>query len=306
MIIKKLSLCEIITCLGEDIIRIEGMTDNVFINNITNSERVNENSLDWINQAKQGKQELTEKSFAKVLLVDETVKYSIVLQEQSKTLLVVKNPKMSLMKVLRSFFAEKPHPSIHPSAFIDPKAVIGENVYIGPNCYIGNCIIGNNNIIHPNVCIYDRTIIGNNNEIHSGAVICVDGLGCLRQDDGKLEEFPQIGGVIIGNNNYIGGNTHIASGSLSDTTIGNGCKINGMCFIGSNDILHDNVWITGSTMLAGSVEVGKDSTIFSRVVVRDWCKIGARAIIGMGSVVTKNVPDGEIWMGSPAHKYEKK
>ena len=120
-------------------------------------------------------------------------------------------------------------------------------------------------------------------------------------NDGKLEEFPQIGGVIIGNNCYIGGNTHIASGSLSDTIIGDGCKINGMCFIGSNDVLHENVWITGSTMLAGSVEVGDNTTIFSNVVVRDWCKIGKECTIGMGSVVTKTIPDNETWFGSPAH-----
>lgn len=306
MIIKELLLNEIISCLGEDVIRTEGMKNNVLINNITNSERVNENSLDWINPVKQEKQSLAERSLAKVLLVDETIKYSFALREQNKTLLVVKDPKMSLMKVLRHFFVEKPHPSIHPTAFIDPDAIIGENVYIGPNCYVGKCIIGNNNIIHSNVCIYDRTVMGDNNEIHSGALICVDGLGCMRQPDGRLEEFPQIGGVIIGNDTYIGGNTHIASGSLSDTIIGNGCKVNGMSFIGSNDILHDNVWITGSTMLAGSVEVGKNTTIFSKVIVRDWCKIGEKAIIGMGSVVTKNVPDGETWVGNPAHKFEKK
>lgn len=306
MIIKKVSLLDIISCLDEDIIRTHGKTENVFIDNITSSQRVNERSLDWINKAKDNKQYLAEMSPAKVLLVDEAVEYSTLLKEQNKTLLVVKKPKRSLIKVLKHFFVEKPKPFIHPTAVIHPDAIIGENVYIGPNCYVGRCTIGNDNIIHSNVCIYDRTVIGNNNEIHSGAVICVDGLGCLRQSDGLLEEFPQIGGVVIGNNTYIGGNTHIASGSLSDTIIGDGCKINGMCFIGSNDILHDNVWITGSTMLAGSVEVGKNTTIFSRVVVRDWCKIGEQAVIGMGSVVTKNVPDGETWMGSPAHKYEKK
>ena len=59
-------------------------------------------------------------------------------------------------------------------------------------------------------------------------------------------------------------------------------------------------------MLAGSVEVGMNTTIFSRVIVRDWCKIGEECTIGMGSIITKNVPDGETWFGSPAHKVEKK
>ena len=224
---------------------------------------------------------------------------------QNKIFLVVDNPKRSLIKILNKFFINHPEAGIDSSSYIHPEAVIGENVYIGPNCFIGKCIIGDGNIIHSGVNIYDRTTIGNDNVIHSGAVICVDGLGCIRMPNGKLEEFPQIGGVIIGNNCYIGGNTHIASGSLSDTIIENGCKINGMSFIGSNDILHENVWITGSTMLAGSVEVGSDTTIFSRVVIRDWCKIGKKVTIGMGSVVTKNIPDGETWYGSPAKKIDR-
>ena len=305
MVIKKVLLHEVISLLSDDILQVYGNIEGRFINNITNVERVNENSLDWINPAKKEKQIIAESSKAKALLVDDTLLYTNSIRSQGKILIVVKNPKLSLMKVLDSFFKEKPIPSIHPSTYVHPEAIIGEGVYIGPNCYIGKCIIGDNNIIHSNVCIYDRSVIGNNNEIHSGALICVDGLGCMRLNDKTLMEFPQIGGVVIGNNCYIGGNTHIASGSLSDTIIGSGCKINGMCFIGSNDILHENVWITGSTMLAGSVEVGKNTTLFSRVVVRDWCMIGEEAVVGMGSVVTKNIPNGETWLGTPAHKIEK-
>lgn len=306
MITKQVPINEIVEFLNKDIIKLFGNTTNKTIDNITNVERVNEKSLDWVNSNKTNKQEIVEASKAKVFLVDESVEYSDLMKFQDKVLIVVKKPKLSLMSVIKQFFSEKQSANIDASAYIHPEAIIGNNVYIGPHCFIGKCIIGDNNIIHSNVCIYDRTTIGNNNEIHSGALLCVDGLGCVRQSDGSLEEFPQIGGVVIGDNCYIGGNTHIASGSLSDTIIENGCKINGMCFIGSNDVLHENVWITGSTMLAGSVEVGKNTTIFSRVVVRDWCKIGEGCTIGMGSVITKNIPDGETWFGSPAHKVEKK
>lgn len=306
MVIKQVLLDDIIEYLDKDIIKLYGNTTNKIVDNITNVDRINENSLDWVNSNKTNKQEIAETSKAKALLVDKTVEYSESMILKDKVLIVVKNPKLSLMSVIKHFYYEKPIAIIDPSAFVHPEAIIGQNVYVGPNCYIGKCVIGDNNIIHSNVCIYDRTTIGVNNVIHSGALICVDGLGCMRQENGQLEEFPQIGGVVIGNNCYIGGNTHIASGSLSDTIIENGCKINGMCFIGSNDILHENVWITGSTMLAGSVEVGRNSTIFSRVVVRDWCKIGVGVTIGMGSVVTKNVPDGETWVGNPARKLEKK
>lgn len=305
MIIKKVLVKDILNCLGKDVLETRGYIGSRFIDNIPNAERVNVSSLDWIKPTNLNKQKVAENSQAKVLIVDGGVVFSSALKEQEKLLIVVEDPKLALIKVLRQFFSTRPKPGIDPSAFIHPEAKIGKDVYIGPHCYIGKCEINDGNIIHGNVNIYDRTVIGKNNVIHAGAVICVDGLGCVRHPDGMLEEFPQIGGVVIGDNCYIGANTHIASGSLSDTIIGNGCKINGMCFIGSNDVLHENVWITGSTMLAGSVEVGANTNIFSNVVVRDWCRIGKECTIGMGSVVTKNVPDGETWFGSPAHRVEK-
>jgi len=305
MITKRLELKDIIRYISNELKQIYGSPDKLFVDNIADAANTNDNTLDWINPAKVNKQEIAESSKAKVMLVDSSVVFSKELQTLKKVLLVVDDPKSTIIKIINRFFVENPKAHIDKSAFIHPNAIIGENVYIGPNCYIGDCVIGDNNIIHSNVCIYDRTKIGNNNVIHSGAIICVDGLGCIRNVDGSLTEFPQLGGVIIGNNTYIGGNTHIASGSLSDTIIDNGCKINGMCFIGSNNHLCENVWITGSTMLAGSVTVGKNSTIFSKVVVRDWCQIGENVTIGMGSVVTKNVPSGETWVGNPAKKYEK-
>lgn len=302
MIIKTVALKDIVSFLGKKVLDVYGEIGEIAIDNITNVDRVNENSLDWINPERLDRQRMAEKSRAKTILVDKSLEYSAIIKNQGKILIVVDNPKLALMSVIKQFFAEKPRSGIDKSAFVHPEAIIGDNVYIGPHCFIGKCKIGDNNIIHSNVTIYDRTTIGSGNEIHSGALICVDGLGCERLPDGSLEEFPQIGGVIIGNNCYIGGNTHIASGSLSDTIIGNGCKINGMSFIGSNDLLHDNVWITGSTMLAGSVEVGENTTIYSRVVIRDWVNVGANVIIGMGSVVINNVPDNEVWVGTPAHK----
>lgn len=306
MIYKKVQLADIVATLSEKLLDLKGNYDGLFVDNIADSNHVTESSLDWVNPNKQGKQQIVENSRANVVLVDKTVEYTQTLQDSGKVLLVVENPKLALMSIINRFFKETFEPGVDKTAVVHPEAVIGEGTYIGPHCYIGKCVIGKNNIIHSGVHIYGRTKIGDNNVIHSGSVICVDGLGCVRLQDGQLEEFPQIGGVIIGNNCYIGANTHIASGSLSDTIIENGCKINGMCFIGSNDVLHENVWITGSTMLAGSVVVGKNTSIFSNVVVRDWHKIGQNVRIGMGSVVTKDIPDGETWVGNPAHKFEKK
>ena len=302
---KNVSVKDLVGFLGESLISIVGKINGVYVDNVADVEHCNTTTLDWVNPIKKDKQAIAENSKAKVILVDSDINYSEILSQQDKILLIVNNPKREMMRIIKQFFVQVFPCGIDKTAYIHPNAKIGKNNYIGPNCYIGDCVIGDNNVIHSNVCIYDRTTIGDNNVIHSGALLCVDGLGCIREENGALLEFPQMGGVRIGDNCYIGGNTHIASGSLSDTIIDNGCKINGMSFIGSNDHLHENVWITGSTMLAGSVVVEKNTTIYSRVVVREWTHIGQNVIIGMGSVVTKNVPDGETWVGTPAHKLEK-
>jgi UDP-3-O-[3-hydroxymyristoyl] glucosamine N-acyltransferase len=58
-------------------------------------------------------------------------------------------------------------------------------------------------------------------------------------------------------------------------------------------------------MLAGSVKIEDNVTIFSKVVIREQCIVHNGATIGMGAVVTKNIPAGETWYGNPAKKVQK-
>lgn len=306
MKIKKISIQEIIDFLGDNILNLYGNTKDVFIDNITDAERVNETTLDWINPAKTNKQDIAEFTKAKVMLVDPTIEYSSKLQNSDKVLIVVERPKMTLSKIITEFFLEKKISFIHPTAVIDNEAIIDATAFIDAGCVIGKATIGKNTVIRANVCIYDGVVIGDNCIIQAGSVIGTDGLGCSRETDGVLIKFPHLGGVIIGNNVEIGANCQIARGALSNTIICDGCKLNGMCFIAHNCVLEKNVWITGSTMLSGSTHVGANATIFSNVVVREQTYIGEGATIGMGSVVTKDIPAGETWLGNPARKLEKK
>lgn len=303
---KRVYLYQIEDLLQTKLLKTEGNDNMVFVDSISDSKNVTETSLDWVNYNKVNKQEIAENSIARVLVVDETVQYSDTLKKKGKVLLVVKNPRLIMAEIADHFFLEKCKPGVHSSVIIDESAIIDESSHIGAGCVIGKVKIGANTVIMPNVVIYDNVSIGDNCVIQAGVVIGTDGLGCMRDNDGKLTKFPHLGGVVIGDNVEIGANSQIAKGSLSNTIIENGCKMNGLCFIAHNCYLEENVWITGNTMLCGSVHVKRNSTIFSSVIVRDQRTIGESAVIGMGSVVTKDVPDGETWIGNPAKKIEKK
>ena len=305
MIKKRTKVEEIIAFLGTNLLRVEGPVDGVVIDNIPDATHVDDLSLDWIGSGKDNKQILAEQSLARVLVVDESLFYSSSLAEQQKTLLVVKSPRKVVAMIATHFFVSRPAPGIHSSSIIDKDAFVDATATISAGCVLGKCIIGKNTVLMPNVVIYDDVVIGDDCIIQAGAVIGTDGLGCSRDENGRLMKFPHLGGVRIGDRVEIGANCQIAKGAFSDTIIEDGCKINGLCFIAHNNHLEENVWITGDTMLCGSVHVKKNTTIFSNVIVREQRQIGESAIVGMGSVVTKNIPDGETWIGSPAHKYEK-
>lgn len=302
MMNKNIFVKDIVHFLGNDALSVYGAVADVFVDNVADLEHTNPTTLDWINVSKDNKKELVLKSPAKVFIVDPSLEYDSDIQEAQKILISVEKPRMVMAKVITEFFLPKPKPSIHPSAVISKEAEIGSDVYIGAGCVIGKAKIGKNTVLQPNVVVYDDVTIGNNCLIQAGAIIGTDGLGCMREPDGKMIKFPHIGGIVICDNVEIGANCQVAKGVLSDTIIKNGCKINGLCFIAHNCILEENVWITGDTMLCGSVKVGKNTTIFSNVIVRDGVHIGEQVTIGMGSVVTKNIPDKETWLGAPAHK----
>ena len=300
-----IKVSQIIDFLNEEIIRVDGFGYNEYIDNISDPESVNSKSLDWVNSTKTNKQEIVELSPAKVFVVDSEVKYSESLSSRKKTLIVVQNPRFVISKIASHFFIDTYKSGIHPSAIVDNEAIVDPTAYIGPGCIVGKALIGANTVLVANVTIYNNVKIGDRCLIQAGTVIGTDGLGCSRDENGVLSKFPHLGGVVMGNDIEVGANSQIARGSFSDTIIEDGCKLNGLCFIAHNCHLEKNVWITGNTMLCGSVRVGKNSTIFSSVTIRDQRKIGESVTIGMGSVVTKDVPAYEIWVGNPAKKMNK-
>jgi len=299
------SLNKIIEFLSDELIDVYGEPESIIVKHLRDPEHVDEFTLDWINTSKQEKQKVAEASKAKAIIVDKDVVFSEVLRNQGKVLLVVNNPKLAIAKAGNEFFVEKITPEIHPSAIIHPDAQIGKNVYIGPNTVIENCTIGDDTIIDANVHIYSPVIIGKHCSVKSGAVLGGMGFGFEKDENGNLFRFPQIGNLFIGDYVEIGANTCIDRGALSDTVIGDYCKINNLCHIAHNNKIGKNVVITAQVNISGSNVIENGVWIAPNASIRGWLTIGKGATIGMGAVVTKDVPAGETWVGNPARKLEK-
>lgn len=300
MRIKKIYLSEIIDFLGEKVIGVDGSTDNTYIDNLAEVERVNETTLDWIKPSKPNKQEIAENSKAHVLLVDETIATI-----QGKVLIRVKNPKVALAEVGNHFFVEQPKSGIHSTAVIDIEAIIGKGVTIGAYCVIGKAIIGDNCVLDSNIRIYDDVVMGKGCVVKAGAVLGGAGFGYERDVDGNKFRFPQIGQLIIGDYVEVGANTCIDRGALADTIIGDYTKINNLCHIAHNNKIGRNVTITGCVNVSGSNVIDDDVWIAPNSTIRGWVHIGKGATVGMGAVVIKDIPEGETWVGNPAHRIEK-
>lgn len=222
-----------------------------------------------------------------------------------KTLILVARPRLAFIQVMQKYFQEKTELGIHPTAIIDKDARIHPNAYIGANSYIGKCEIGENTVIHGNVHIYSKVRIGRNVTIYDGAVIGKDGFSYERNEKGNWEKFPHIGGVVVEDGVEIGSNTIIDRGTLDNTIIGQGTKINNLCHVGHNVVIGNNCVIIVNSYIGGGSRIGDNSHIAPGAIIRDGIRIGSNVTVGMGAVVTKDVDENCVVFGIPARVVRK-
>lgn len=299
---NEVSLLDIISFLDMDLKNVFGNPNDIIIKHFKPPSLVDEFTLDWINADRQNKLEIINNSPAKAILVKKEMNINFNEIKKNKVLLFVDNPKLAVAKVGNHFFVKKPMSIKHPTAIVHPEAILGNEVFIDANVVIGKASIGNNVIIYANVTIADGVVIGNNVIIKAGAKLGFEGFGFEKDVDGNLIKFPQLGGLIIHDDVEIGCNTCIDRGSLSNTMIGQGTKINNLCHIAHNTIIGKNVIITAQVNVSGSTIIGDNVWIAPNASLRGHQKIGDNAIIGMGAIVTKDIPYGETWVGNPAKK----
>lgn len=186
-------------------------------------------------------------------------------------------------------------------AMICKGAKIGDGTKVFPGCYIDSeVIIGDNCYIASGVRIVGKVTIGDDCIIRENTVIGSDGLTTRRNAEGKILTIPQFGGVVIEDNVQIGANSVVCKGAIDNTTIKTGCRIDNCAFISHNVTMGEDTIVVGEVLMMGSSSTKSRAYLSGNAVVRDGVSIGEDAFIGMGSVVTKNVPDGAVVKGNPA------
>jgi len=235
--------------------------------------------------------------------------------------IVVEEPNLFLSCVLEIFFPEKIRQSfIHPTAIIHKSAYIDINVTIGAYVILEKeVVIGSNSIIENNSIISRRSTIGKNVVISSGSVIYSEisigdhcfigsnsvigsiGFGFFNITKEKHQSWirrKHIGSVRIKNHVEIGSSVTIDRGTISDTIINNGTKIDSQVHIGHNVEIGEHTIICGSTAIGGSTVIGDYCMIGGKVGIKDHLYICNNVTISAGSSVIKNITNPGSYMST--------
>jgi len=181
---------------------------------------------------------------------------------------------------------------IGKGAFIGTNAILGASVQIGKGSVIGmlsvveHCVIEEGCMVRANVTIGSR------------------GQSVRRQDDGSLKRVKVREGVLLKKGCDIGAGAVINRGIEGDTVIGEGTSIGPFCDIAHDVKIGKHCIISAGTVIGGYTEIGDYSRVSLSSTMKNRIKIGSRAIVGIGSLVMHDIPNGVTVIGRPAMEIE--
>jgi UDP-3-O-[3-hydroxymyristoyl] glucosamine N-acyltransferase len=223
-------------------------------------------------------------------------------------IILVDNPRAAFIKIINKIYPKRVETRTSSTAIISESATIGSNCYIGNYAVVGkDCEIGNNTVIYDRAVMVQKCKIGNNCIIEPGVTIGADGFAYERDPETmELERFPHIGGVTIGNNVEICANSSVARGSLSDTVIGDGTKLDALVHVAHNVVIGKNCELTAGTIIGGSTTIGDTCWTGLNSTLKNKIKIGNKVIVGADACVIHDVPNEDIVAGVPAKSIKDK
>lgn len=193
------------------------------------------------------------------------------------------------------------------SAWVGPNAVVADGAEIGERCSIGpNCVIedgarlGDDCRLQAGVTVCRGVVIGRRCTVKAGAVIGGDGFGFAPDVDGYVR-VPHLGTARIGDDVDIGANTTIDRGTLEDTVIADGVKLDNQVQVGHNCRIGAHTVIAGCVGISGSSVIGSRCMIGGAVGIAGHLEIGDGVVVTGYSLVTHSLPGPGVYSsGMPA------
>lgn len=217
------------------------------------------------------------------------------------TIVQTEKPRLVFLDAVGAFFQPYAQSGIDPSASVDVSCQIASTATVKAGARLGADVrVGEHTVVSENCVIGSGTTIGDHCFFAPGVLIGQSGFGYERAESGEMVHFPHIGNVEIGNHVEVGANTCIDRGTLDNTIICDGVKIDNLCHISHNVYLGKDCVIVANTMVGGSTRIGARSWISPSCSILNGLTIGADVMVGMGAVVVKPVADGMTVLGSPA------
>ena len=184
-----------------------------------------------------------------------------------------------------------PTASVGTGAVVGADAVVGPGVTIEAGAHLGaRSVLGAGSRLYPRAVVLDDCTLGERCIVHSGAVIGADGFG-FAPLDGQWIKIPQLGRVVIGDDVEIGANTTIDRGTMGDTVVESGVKMDNQiqighnCFVGANTVIAGCVGVAGSARIGRNCMIGGAAGIAGHLTIADGCVIGPATVVS-GSIAT--------------------
>jgi UDP-3-O-[3-hydroxymyristoyl] glucosamine N-acyltransferase len=235
---------------------------------------------------------------------------------------VVDKPHDAMISLLASLYPEPEQAAgVHQTAVIGRGARLGERVAVGPYVVIGDgaeigagvrldahvvvgagVTIGEACHLHAGVTLYPGTSLGERVRVHAGARLGSDGFGYVFRG-GRHEKIPHVGRCVVESDVEIGANTTIDRGSIDDTVIGAGTKIDNLVHVAHNVRIGRLCLIMAQVGIAGSVRVEDGVILAGQAGIAGHHTIGAGARLAAQAGAFGDVPAGQTWSGYPARPH---
>jgi UDP-3-O-[3-hydroxymyristoyl] glucosamine N-acyltransferase len=230
------------------------------------------------------------------------------------------NPYLIFARAIELFYQiPATAPGIHESARIAGTAEIGENASIGPYVVVDDGVkIGKNCTLHPfvhiahgasighnfkaysHVSVREYCRIGNNVTLQDGAKIGADGFGYAKQADGSYYKIVQSGVVVLEDDVEVGANATIDRGTIGETLIRRGAKIDNLVQVGHASTVGENTLLCAQVGLGGSSKIGRDVILTGQVGVAGHLEIGDRVVATAQTGIPNSVEADKVISGYPA------